>query len=283
MKNILVQKIMVLMTASGLLIPSMVNAQVKSKCLDRYLEKLPQDLALQEKVPQKYIMTAEYFNKDIYGELQNKVKVSGEYTRGLGNGYVRWNDVSITRTGSHPETYLEGVKQEYMENIKYVPSSETLEESFFRDFSDHPDNIFARNLIWDMMAIEGFSWQYFDSLHLNKMYIIPDLKGDFQMAEIGKYNHQNVQLCWTGISVINNQTCAVIEYRALNNKLEVDTDVVKSKGSELYWGKNWVSLENKQIMYAEMYSYTIQELDIKGFPDKSLLGTIRVLHVDKIQ
>ena len=169
-----------------------------------------------------------------------------------------------------------------MEDFKYIPSSHLMEESFFKDFPNRPDNIFSRNLIWDMMIIERYAWNYFDTLEWNKTYIVPDMHGSSNMADIGTYNHAKVELNRIGISMMNNKLCAIIEYSALDNKLEINLKEMKSKGSELYWGKTWVSLENKQIEYAEMYSNTIQEMEIPGLPQKMLVSTKRILTLEKI-
>ncbi len=265
-----------------LIFPAYAHCQSKVNCKN-YLDSLPRQLKLVEKTPQKYLMTVEYFNKDIYGELRSKVKLTGEYTRGLENGYACWNKVFIAHSKSQSESYLDSVEQKYIENMKYVPSPQMLEESTFDRFPKNTDNVYSRNLIWDMMAIEGYAWNYFDSLQLNKTYFVPDIHGAFNMANIGNYNHSKIELSWVGISMMNNELCAIIEYRALDNKLELNMNEIKSKGSELYWGKIGVSLENKQIEYAEMYSNTIQEMEIQGLPDKILVNTKRVLKVDRVQ
>jgi hypothetical protein len=258
--------------------PLFGQKSIKVKNLSDNLPKI----VLEEKTPQKYLMTAEYFNKDIYGNFGSKTKVTGEYTRGLDGGYVCWNNAFI-QTNNPSESYQEKVRQDYMENITYIPSPDLLEESFFQEFKENKDNIFSRNLIWDMMAIEGYAWNYFDSLQLNKTYVIPDIQGSFKMAEIGTYYHTNIELNWIGITIKNKKLCAIIEYRALDNKLELHTDMIKSKGSEFYWGKTWLSLENKQIEYAEMYSNTIQEMEIKELPDKLLASTKRILKLERIK
>lgn len=245
-------------------------------------ERLPK-IELKEKTPQKYLMTSEYFNKDIYGNPGSKIKVTGQYTRGLDSGYVCWNNAFIAHVNNPSESYQERVRQDYMENITYIPSTDLLGESFFQKFKKHTDNVFARNLIWDMMAIEGYAWNYYDSLQLNKTYIVPDIQGSFDMAEMGTYNHAKIELNWIGIALMNNKLCAIIEYRALDNKLELHTDMIKSKGSEFYWGKTWLSLENKQIEYAEMYSNTVQEMEIEGLPDKLLASTKRILKLERIK
>ena len=249
--------------------------------MKNFSERLPA-IELKEKEPQRYLMTAEYFNKDIFGNQGGKIAVSGEYTRGLDSGYVRWNNVSIVHANNPSEGYGQKVKQEYMENLSYLPSPNLLEAPFFEKFQAHPDNIFARNLIWDMMAIEGYAWNYYDSLQLNVTYKVPDIQGAFDMAEIGTYNHAKITLNWLGVSPKNGKLCAIIEYRALDNKLEMHTETMKSRGSEWYWGKTWISLENKQIEYAEMYSNTVQELEISGLPDKLLASILRILTVERL-
>jgi hypothetical protein len=134
-----------------------------------------------------------------------------------------------------------------------------------------------------MMCIEGFAWDYCDTLKLNKTYTVPDIKGEFDMADIGTYMHTSIQVCWTGVSVVNNRLCAVIEYRALDNKIELNMEQIKTKGTEQYWGTTWVAFDTRQIEKAEMYGGTIQEIEITGFKDKMLFKTIRELFVERIK
>ena len=212
-----------------------------------------------------------------------KLKVSGEYTRGLENGIVSWNNVYFSGSKNFSEPFPEGKKQDYMENMKYVPSPKMLEVSAFVDFPAGTESVFAKNLVWDMMAIEGFAWDYTDSLKLNTAYRIPEIKGEFTMADIGTYSHTEIQICWTGISAINNELCAVIDYRALDNKIEMAMEGFKTRGTEQYWGTTWVSLKTGMIESAVMYGGTIQEIEVMGMTDKFLAKTVRELWVDKIQ
>ncbi|MDD2265015.1 MAG: hypothetical protein WC513_01160 [Bacteroidales bacterium] len=269
-----------LLTGACLCIHSCSSTGQHAIKVKNFPDSLPK-IELEEKTPQKYLMTAEYFNKDFYGNLFSKVKVTGEYTRGLDSGYVCWNNVYIAQVNIPAESYGEGERQDYMENIRYIPSQDMLEESFFQEFNT--DNVFARNLIWDMKAIEGFAWDYNDSLQLNKTHVVQDVGGSFDMADIGTYAHTKVEVDWIGISMMNGKLCAIIEYRALDNKVELNIDMFKSKGTELYWGKTWVSLENKQIEYVQMYSNTVQEMEIPGMPDKMLTSTKRVLKLERIK
>ncbi len=270
------------LTVSLMIYSSSLYSQ-KNSMGKEYQESLPKNLKLEEKMPQKYLMTAEYFNKDIYGNFGSKVKVTGVYTRGLKDRYVRWNNAFISKANNQFGSYLDSVKQDYMEGITYNPLAQVLEESFFESFEKHEDNIYARNLIWDMTTIETFAWNYFDSLQLNQIYLVPEIQGTFDMADIGTYDHAKIELNWIGTSMMNDKLCAIIEYMALDNKLELHTENMNSKGSEFYWGKTWVSLENKQIEYAEMYSNTIQEMEIKDLPDKIIANTKRILKLERIK
>jgi hypothetical protein len=264
-----------------IIVSAVSNGQSENAVIKKYLSNLP-SVPVSNKL-QKYRMTAIYINRDLYGNFTGKTKVVGDYTRGLENGSVSWSNVYISNSDKYSEPFQEGTKQEYMENIKYVPSQEMLDAQAFKDFPAGLESVFTRNLVWDMMAIEEFAWNHTDSLVLNKIYRIPVMKGEFSMADIGTYSHAEVQLCWTGISGIDDELCAVIEYRALDNKIEISMESIKTKGTEQYWGTVWVSLKSRLIGRAVMYSGTIQEIKVTGMDNKFLVKTIRELWVEKIQ
>jgi hypothetical protein len=262
------------------IVPSVSNGQSENELISKYLSKLP--AVPVSNALQKLRMTAVYTNRDLYGNFIDKTKVSGDYTRGLENGFVKWNNIYISASNNFSEPFPAATKQEYMEDITYVPSPKMLEAEAFKNFPASPVSVFAKNLIWDMMTIEGFAWDYIDSLKLNRNYRIPDIMGEFTMADIGTYSHTEIQLCWTGISEINDELCAVIEYMAIDNKIEMSMPGLKTKGTEQYWGTVWVSLKTRTIESAVMYGGTIQEIEVTGMTDKFLVKTIRELWVDKI-
>jgi hypothetical protein len=264
---------------------TIVSQAVKGQTEEAVIEKLfkrlpavPVSTSLQE-----YRMTAVYTNRDLYGNFTEKTKVTGDYTRGIKNGLVKWNNVYISGSNNFSEPFTKGIKQEYMENKTYIPSPKMLENESFKEFPAGVETVLAKNLIWDMMAIEGFAWDYKDSLKLNRIYRIPEIKGAFNMADIGTYSHTEIQVCWTGISAIDGELCALIEFRAVDNMIELSLDALKTKGTEQYWGTIWVSLNDMLIEKAVMYGGTIQEIAVTGLDNKFLIKTIRELWVDKIQ
>jgi hypothetical protein len=264
-----------------IILPSIADAQSNKAVTKKYLSELP-NIRLSKAI-RKYRMIAVYTNRDLYGNFTGKTRVSGDYTRGLPGDSAQWNNVYISTSNNFSAPFPAGTKQEYMENFRYVPSGKMMEEQSFKNFPKSFENIFARNLIWDMMSADIFAWNYYDSLKLNKPYLIPDIKGNFNMADIGTYSHSKVMLCWKGITEFNGQMCAIIDFNAIDNKLELSMDLIKSKGTEQYWGTVLVSLKTKSIEHADMYSGTIQEIEIKGMKDKLLMKTIRDISVETIQ
>ena len=264
-----------------IILSSVADAQSNKAVTKKYLSELP-NIQLSKAI-RKYRMTAVYTNRDLYGNFTGKTLVSGDYTRGLPGDSAQWNNVYISASNNFSAPFPAGTKQEYMENFRYVPSGKMMEEQSFKSFPKSFENIFARNLIWDMMSADIFAWNYYDSLKLNKPYLIPDIKGNFNMADIGNYSHSKLMLCWRGITEFNGQMCAIIDFNAIDNKLELSMDLIKSKGTEQYWGSVFVSLKTKSIEHADMYSGTIQEIEIKGMKDKILMKTIREISVETIQ
>lgn len=264
-----------------IIIPSAAKGQSEKALVKKYLSVLPK--VERSKTLQKYRMTAVYINRDLYGNFTGKTKVSGDYTSGLPGDSSMWSNVYISASNNFSDPFPSGTKQEYMENFRYIPSDKMMEEKAFKSFPKSVENIFARNLIWDMMSADIFAWNYYDSLKLNVPYIIPDIKGEFNMADIGIYSHNKIVICWKGISEINGQLCALIEFSAIDNKLELSMDMIKTKGTEQYWGSVLVSIKTKNIEHADMYSGTIQEIEVKGMKDKYLMKTIRELEIKRIQ
>jgi hypothetical protein len=282
MKKKLNQGISGLFICLLLIAPSVINGQSEKSFVKKYLSELPK--VQMNKALQKYRMTAVYTNRDLYGKFTGKTKVTGDYTKGLQGDSTMWNNVYVSASNSFSEPFPAGKKQEYMEGFRYVPSEKMVtDKEVFKNFPSSMENIFARNLIWDMMSFEIFAWNYYDSLKLNTPYIIPDINGQFNIAEIGTYFHNKIILCWKGMTQINGQLCVAIEFNAIDNKIELNMDMIKTKGTEQYWGTVYLSLKNKNIEQGVMYSGTIQEIEVKGMKDKFLVKTIRELTVDKIQ
>jgi hypothetical protein len=237
---------------------------------DDYLNQLPHGLDIDNSTPQSYQLTEVYFNKNIDGSFSNKAKVTGEYTRGLTGGYVRWEGVFFaTANDSINQVFPAGTKQEYMDNLTYIPTDSLLTEtSLYTNFpTSFPDKIYAINLIWDIYGVEKVAWLYFDSLELNVPYkaIQADIKIPILLPDFtGSYYQRDLQITWTGVTKLNNKNCAIIDFIGLNNSTEYFIAGLHLQGNEDYWGTVYVSLKTKQIEYAVMNNSTTEVGQITG-------------------
>lgn len=290
MKTTIIVKAKILVTR-GLASLSMVfifNAafsQDNSKA-DQYLTALPPALELTEKIPQEYLMTVVYYNKDIYGNFLNKTQVTGEYTRGFSDGTVKWNNVRIAESDQLDGTFPEGMKQEYMEDFRYKPNADMVGESAFTGFpANNPYDFHAKNLVWDMMGTEAFAWGYYDSLKLNHYYAPENINGKVDLAGSGYFENKNIKLLLSGITKMNGELCAVIQFLAMDNPLEIDTEIsgmkILIKGRSHYWGNILISLEDKQIEQAILYEDVVMKMNIPGM-ENEITNTTRELKVDKL-
>jgi hypothetical protein len=256
------------------------SGQQKSMDISQYLKKLPANLELREDKPQHYRMTADYFNNDILGNFMNKMRVSGEYTRGIPGGRVQWNNVYVANSDQRDKSFPQGEKQEFMENFAYIPSEKMMLESSFEGFPQQL--VHLKNLVWDMMGIEAFAWLYFDSLELNQYHDARLINGAVEMDGIGVFENRNIKLKWSGISEIGGEICAVIEYLAMDNPLQVEFGDMKMKGRSHYWGSIMVSLEDKQIEHAVMFEDVVMNLKLPGQTTNQLLNATREIVIERI-
>lgn len=254
-------------------------AIAQENVLHSYLDTLPKDLKLKEKEPQKYRITADYFNGDIFGAFINKTRVTGNYTRGLTNGTVRWNDVRIANGNTREGPFENAALQDYMENFNYTPSDKMLEAASFATFP--PNSFHSKNLVWDMLAIENFAWTYFDSLTLNKTFKPAHMENEISLSGEGTFQNKDIQLIWTGISKMNDELCALIDYRTMDNPLVIDTEQLKIKGRSHYWGTIWVSLKDKQIEHATLYEDVVMDMSF-NHQASQLLNSTRIIHFEKL-
>jgi hypothetical protein len=237
---------------------------------DDYFSQLPHNLETDNSAPQSYQLTEVYVNKNIDGAFSNKEIVTGQYTRGLTGGYVKWNSVYFASANdSINQAFPAGTKQQYLDNLTYIPTDTLLTEtSLYINFpTSFPDKIYAINLIWDVYGIEKVAWLYFDSLKLNVPYRatqadvrIPILLPDFT----GTYYQRDLRITWTGVTKMNNEDCAIIDFLALNNSTEYYITGLHLQGNEDYWGTIYVSLKDKQIEYAVMNNSTTEVGQITG-------------------
>ena len=90
------------------------------------------------------------------------------------------------------------------------------------------------------------------------------------MPGVGTFHNRDVQLTWIGRSRRNGKECAVIEYRAFFNPLEIANGGMTLKGRSHYWGEIWVSLATKQIEYATLHEDVLGEMKLRSGPPRMI-------------
>jgi hypothetical protein len=124
--------------------------QGQKKLISKYLTQLPAGNVKDDGKPQMCRMTAVYKNMDIYGNMSTGTKVTGDYTREPGGKQASWKNVYIASSNNASEPFPDGIKQEYMENFVYDPSSDMVRSDAFTSFPAGTQTVFAKNLVWDM-------------------------------------------------------------------------------------------------------------------------------------
>jgi len=275
-KNFLLTTILVLTT--GL----MAFSQKKSNVNVTELLKsgsLPQSLELKDEL-QKYVVTTDHFNTDIFGNFFNKIRIKGDYTRGLPDKQVKWNNVSVAMSMSRNDEFSAGSPVAYMENFSYTVSEDMLKPEKFSTFTEN--SAYTKNLVWDMMGIEGLAWVNFNDLELNKPFKATFFNGKMDLAGMGSFENKDMVITWTGITERNGEYCAVIEFRTMNNPLEYSGEGMSMKGRSHYWGTIWVSIEDKQIEHAVLFEDVVMEMNLPGQTSKQIIDAVREISFVKV-
>lgn len=243
--------------------------------------KLPQNLELKNNL-QKFVVTTNHFNTDIFGNFFNKFRIKGEYTRGLPDDLVKWNNVTVAMAMARNASFDGGTPLGYMENFTYKVSEDMMKPEKFSTFTEH--SAFTKNLVWDMMGIEGFAWAYFNELELNKPYKAAMFNGKIDLAGMGSFENKDVILTWTGITRWSNgEYCAVIEFITMNNPLEYAGEGMNMKGRSHYWGTIWVSVEDKQVEHAVLFEDVVMEIQLPGQTAKQVMDATREITYERVQ
>ncbi len=234
---------------------------------------LPQGTTVKDNGPRTYRFTVEYDTTSTKGEMLLRQRLTGDYTRGLAGGDVAWKNVAQEDASGATGPFAAAQKRDFMEGFRYHNDlGDTLKPGFFKGFP--PTAVFERNLIWDTGMIEHFGQDYFDHLKLNEPYHSISNE-DVTMPDVGTFHNREVTLEWIGRSQRNGQDCALIQYQAFLNPLEIDNAGMTLKARSSYWGLIWVSLATKQIEYGTLNETVVGELKLPGQDTTQIINVLR--------
>ena len=273
--------VMILLTLMG----NNQTAEAKSltKNGGKMMQALPSNLPLPLK-PQRYHITTDYYNRTFQGVFIDKIRVCGDFTTNLPGSAEKWNNVSVAKSAQLTGEYSKAEPQLYFENFTYHPSDQILQPEFFKNFP--MEAVHAKNLVWDMAGIEAFAWGSLDSLKLNRTYEAKDMNGPANLAGLGSFKNNNIQLTWKGISEVNGQMCGLIDFCAMDNPLEVNMKMngkdFSMKGVSHYWGTVYISLTVKSLEFTELREVVTMEMKWGDQPS-NYVYTNRLMIVEKIK
>jgi hypothetical protein len=221
-----------------------------------------------------YRFVVDYNTANGRGEISQRQRMTGEYTRGLPGGEVLWKNVTQATAQGESGPYSEPQKRDFMEGFRYHNDlGSTFAPDFFKVFP--PMAFMERNLVWDTGMIEMFGQNYFDQLKLNEPYhAISNM--DANIPGAGTFTNRDVILKWIGESKRNGQACAVIQYQAFFNPLALSGTGFSLKGRSDYWGEIWVSLSTKQIEYGTLYESVVGDMQLPGQAEPQLVNIFRI-------
>jgi hypothetical protein len=235
---------------------------------------LPHGTVVKDAGPRTHRFTVDYYTANATGDVVHRQRLTGDYTRGLANGEVAWKNVSEAQADGATAPFPPAQKQDFIEGFHYPAGSpDTLKPDFFKSFP--PSAVFERNLIWDTSMFESFGQSFFDQLKLNvPLHISTDQ--DINMPDVGTFHSRDTVLEWVGRSERNGQDCALIDYHAFFNPLQIATGGMTVQGRSDFWGEIWVSLETKQIEYATIYEEVAGEMKLPGQDTPQHLSVFRI-------
>lgn len=234
---------------------------------------LPAGTIVKDSGPRTYRFVVDYNNANSKGEIFQRQRLTGEYTRGLPGGEVMWKNVTQATANGATDPYPAAEKRDFMEGFRYRNDlGSTMDADFFKGFP--PTAIMERNLVWDTGMIEMFGQNYSDHLKLNEPYHIISNQ-DIAMPGVGTFHNRDVVLEWVGRSRRNGQECALINYQAFFNPLKIEVSGMTLKGRSDYWGQIWVSLATRQIEYATLNEVVVGEMKLPGQEATQVIDVFR--------
>ena len=250
-----------------------LEAQSSSQSAPAQAWALPHGTVVKDAGPRTYRFTVDYNMANSKGEITHRVRLAGDYTRGLPAGEVLWKNVTQADADGPTAPFAAAQKRDFMEGFRYRNDiASTMKPDFFKAFP--PSAVFERNLVWDTGMIEMFGQNYFDLLKLNEP--THSGSGDVAMPEVGTFHNRDIVLTWIGRSMRNGQDCALIRYQAFFNPLEIANGGMTLKGRSDYWGEIWVSLATKQIEYGTLNESVVGEMKLPGQDATQIVNVFRI-------
>lgn len=252
--------------------------------IDKLLSINPFEIEFNKSLIQDYDVVVKWRSSDpICGKQFSCSAVKAKYSIGLDSNRVKWTDVYISNIKDFREEINEEVRLDAFDEFIYVPNIFSFaNEEYYKKIPPNQKEL-ATWFILDGMQMQGIAEMFFDSLAFNQP-LYPVLLDTFvlQVDRGINFKSKSVKFLWSGISKINDETCAIVKFESLKCPLEMDNNGYSIKGRSLYWGEIWISLEDKQFEYAVMLEDIVMEMKNSSIPEGQLIELQREIVFNKL-
>ncbi len=241
--------------------------------------KLPKNLVRTES-PATYEMTTEYDEYNLDAHFLNKRLFTASVTRGLAGDSARWNEVYYSESADSAAPFPAGERLDYLHHYTFKADAGIVDPAFFKDMPQATP--FIKNLFWDVLGFDVFAYGCWDSLTLNHEYRAENINGEVDLAGIGTFTNKDVRVTWLGTTTMNNEPCAILKFSVMNNPLHIKMNTISMSGRSHYWGEVYVSLQDKQIEYADLSEDVLSNVTLEGMIDHFRGYTVRKIELKKM-
>ncbi len=208
---------------------------------------------------QVYRVTFDYHFVNVRGEVQRRERVQGRYARDQQKKTVTWTNITLATSRGMGE-FGPAAPKALMEGFAYPLRTDArlmLTDAFYKGIP--ATAMHERNLVLDTRMFEMFGEDSLDRLKPDAPYQF-DKDHQIDLAGAGTFKNRDLQLRLTGTAVRNGKECAIVDYVALFNPLELTLPGFRMVGRSHYWGQVWVSRADKQLEYATLYEDVLGEV-----------------------
>jgi hypothetical protein len=230
--------------------------------------------------PQTYRLEYDLYNRDVTGATQNRIHITGSYTRELEDSRMRWNDVVIAGAVGPEPQLPQGTPLALMEGFEYGLGLEIIEEPLYERFTDPSVKHLAKSLVWDGAMIEMFDLLLgsLAGLRPNEFSRVDEFEDfDIQMGDWGTLKMRDLRVKWSGVSMMHGEPCAVVLYQSFSNPV----DAGSMKGRSCYWGQFWLSREDGEIECLTLNEDVILDMPT-GQATSTILNMQREVRFEKV-
>lgn len=249
--------------------------------LNKYFDVKLKDITLIVPEKQQYKVV---IKRQSLHPIENKI-YGGETLKSTwlmyGNDSIVWDNVRWSK--------IDNILQEPVQTVdwnelngrshKIGAINDYFKEDFFSDIPGEKKE-WAIMMTSDVPWFE-YGWSKLDSLEFQKEYFAKDMDNKEAGIEgVYTFLFSYLKFIWSGITLHNNEICAIVKFESLNNKM---TNYWEGKmtmtGRNSYYGELWISLNTKQTEYFRMVEDMVGEF----YPNKTLFEMQRTVTINKVK